>query len=64
MNAKYIGEDGSMGFVKGGVYKIETKVKSQWLRKDGWIWVYVKNSHLSCPYSRVETFLENWKILE
>ena len=64
MKAKFIGEDGSMGFLKGGVYEIETFIESQRLRKDGWLWVKVKNSPLRCPYSRLETFLENWEVLE
>lgn len=64
MKAKFIGTDGSMGFNKGAVYEIETYVSSQWLRSDGYLWVKDKKSHLKCPYSRLETMLLNWEILE
>lgn len=63
MKAKFIGEDGSLGFVNGATYNIETCVESHWFSMGGLIVVYVVGSRLNCPYSSVEKFLENWEVI-
>lgn len=55
MKAIYIGQDKSMGFRTGKEYNIETKVKR------GMIFLMAEGGKY-CPYSRVETLLENWNI--
>lgn len=62
LKGTFIGKDGTMGFEKGKTYKIKTYVTSQFLRKDGYLWVEDKVSGLKCPYSRLETLLANWDI--
>ena len=63
MKAKFIGKDNSMGFCEGQIYEIETKVKTNSKGKSH-LWLYDMNSGLYCPYSRMETMLENWKLIE
>lgn len=63
MKAKFIGKDGSLGFVNGVTYNIETRVQSYWFGTSGVIVVYVVGSRLNCPYSSVEKFLENWEVI-
>lgn len=52
--AKFNGLDGSRGFRKGRIYKLKSTIES------GWLFIYDSDSHNSCPYSSMETFLENW----
>ena len=55
--ATFIGEDGSRGFKKGTIYILKMKIT------DGYIIVsYENNEILWCPYSSMNTFLENWKL--
>lgn len=66
VKARFIGKSGC-GFVTGVEYHIRTKISKGY--KDGilmsgeYLWVYDVNSSAMCPYSRLETFLENWEIL-
>lgn len=55
MKATYIGQDKSMGFRTGKTYNIETKVKRNMI-------FLMAEGGKYCPYSRVETLLENWEI--
>lgn len=64
MKARFIGKDGSMGFEHGKVYKIYTWVESKLFSRSGWLWVKDMDSNLYCPYSRLETFLNNWELLD
>ena len=55
--AQFIGKDGSRGFKKGTLYLLKMKIT------DGYIIVSSeKNESLWCPYSSINTFLENWKL--
>lgn len=56
MKAVFTGKDGSMGFKKGKVYQIKTKVKS------GYLWVVDLETGNSCPYERLESLLDNWRL--
>lgn len=56
MIAKFIGEDGSMGFKNGKKYDIQSKC---W---NNTIVVKTTNDRLSCPYGSIESFLKNWEI--
>lgn len=51
--AKFIGKDGSMGFVNGRVYSIEI------CTFDGMIWV--KWGCVICPYTSLKTLTQNWE---
>ena len=62
MKAKFIGEDGSLGFVNGATYNIFTYVESEIFSTKGLIFVHVLNSTLKCGYSNIEMFLENWEV--
>ena len=62
MRVKFIGRDGSMGFVNGKVYKIRTAVRVN-SKGQVFLWVYDMSSNLYCPYSNLEKMLDNWKIL-
>ena len=55
MVGRFIGEDKSMGFRTGHMYKISTICRDNWLilRASGGLW---------CPYESLEKLLENWKI--
>lgn len=64
MRAVFIGKDYSMGFRYGKEYKIKTWIESRFFTKKGYLWVKDINSNLYCLYSRVETFLKNWKIIK
>lgn len=64
MTAKFIGRDGSMGFKHGKLYQIETWIDSRLFSRGGYLWVRDVNSNLSCPYSRLETLLDNWILLD
>lgn len=54
LKAKFIGQDGSMGFKKGEDYN---------LFLFGNIIIEYK-SKTRCPYGSVESFLKNWRIIE
>ena len=62
MKAKFIGTT-SMGFKKGQVYDIRTKVEE--LHYNGYdikcICVYDNYSKAWCPYKNLEFVLENWE---
>ena len=59
MRATFIGPRVSRGFVPGRTYNL-----SSFVDKDrGWIKVTDKDNPRNwCPYSKIETFLENWHI--
>lgn len=62
IKARFIGKT-SCGFVTNHIYNIHTKIVP--MRKyESCIVVYDNNSSALCPYSRMETFLDNWEILE
>lgn len=55
--AEFIGTNGSMGFKKGKIYNINIKEQLNVIvlrTMDGKLW---------CPYSSMEAFYKNWKIL-
>ena len=55
LKGKFIGKDGSMGFVYGKKYKLYT-----WCERN---YLFLKTSDgLWCPYSNLEKLLENWII--
>lgn len=56
MKAVFTGKDGSMGFKKGKEYQIKTRVKG------GYLWLIDLKTGNSCPYSRLETLLDNWRL--
>lgn len=60
MRARFIGEDGSMGFRNGLAYELITHLG--YYNAEQVIWVRaVNNGHLvACPYSGLENFMENW----
>lgn len=62
--ARYVGEDGSLGFERGEVYEIETYITSKFLKPGGMLWVRARGTTMQCPYSKLETMLDNWEILE
>lgn len=58
LKAKYKGKNNSVGFKTGQIYEL----KSQCI--DNVIVIWTSDHKLSCPYSRIETFLENWILLQ
>lgn len=56
MVGRFIGEDKSMGFRTGHIYKFTTTClgNSLILRTSDGLW---------CPYGNMEKLLENWKLL-
>lgn len=66
VEAKFIGKSGC-GFTTGKIYKIRTsisKVSKFGVPLEGtYLCIYDTESSAMCPYSRLETFLENWEIL-
>jgi hypothetical protein len=68
MRAEFIGQDQPKGFKKGHIYEIRTE--SKLITKKGvsqpicCLCVYDVNSLIWCPYSRLETMLQNWKLLQ
>lgn len=66
IKAKFIGKSGC-GFITGKEYEIKTAiskvVKNRVLLDGEYLCVYDTKSSAMCPYSRLETFLENWEIL-
>lgn len=58
MWSRYVGTDGSCGFMVGHKYDIETSIDG----KQNWIIVRAKAlPNLVCPYNSVELFLQNWE---
>lgn len=65
MKARFKGINGSMGFVNGRVYNIMTRCGYLWGKKENpCIIVIDTESKQRCPYSNMETILENWEILK
>lgn len=64
IRARFVGQDNSMGFKHGDIYCIKTRVASRFLSTEGVLVVYDCHSDLYCPYSRLETFLDNWILLK
>jgi len=64
MKAKFIGQNGSMGFEKGEIYTIETEIGEieGFRNKKIALWVHTSNG-LKCPYDNLERMLENWELL-
>ena len=62
MKAKYIGTNGSMGFKTGKTYNIFTHCKV--LNSQPVIIVYCNNDDSWCPYSSLESLLENWLLID
>ena len=68
VNARFSGENGSMGYMRGAMYAL--LVKQHWFGKvsicamrnnDGKL-VPITDSW--CPYDSLELFLRNWKVME
>ena len=58
MRLKFIGANGSMGLIKGQIYKVTVKTMGKY------IWVTWQDKFLlyvSCPYSSPQSFAENWE---
>lgn len=55
--AKFIGANNSIGFKTGKIYELKSKCV------DNVIVICTADNKLCCPYSRIETFLENWILL-
>lgn len=56
IKAEFIGQDGSMGYRKGVVYEFSTKIFNDYL-------FILPKGMPRVPYSSLETFLNNWRIL-
>lgn len=63
MKAKFIGKNGSMGFVTGRIYNIKTRCGFVYGKTPCLIVVDVLNKN-SCPYSSLESMLENWELIK
>jgi hypothetical protein len=62
MKAKFIGQIDGTGFVNGKVYNIKTICRL--VGNMSCLCVYdAEYNRRWCPYSRLETMLENWEIL-
>lgn len=57
MYYRFIGKDGSLGFVRGNIYDLEV------CRDNNGITIYSKPG-VRCPYSSLKTFQENWESVE
>ena len=58
MKAKFIGKNGSMGFVTNKIYELKSTCEN------GHIVIRTIDKKLWCPYSSIESFLRNWEIVE
>lgn len=58
IKAKFMGKDKSMGFRTGKIYYLKSKCK------DNNIIVSTIDNNLWCPYSSIESFLDNWKLIK
>ena len=54
---KFIGNNGSMGFIKNQIYDLE-------LYQDKRGYVLAKTRTHYCPYSSMESFNKNWKVVK
>lgn len=52
----FIGDNGSMGFEHGKMYRFATSIE------DGYLQITAKNG-LYCYYQNLETLLDNWRIV-
>lgn len=59
IQGRYMGEDGSMGFNKYCLYEFKAILRQN--DDQNWLWLYTKTG-LCCPYSRLNTLLDNWQI--
>lgn len=59
MKAKFIGTHGSMGLIEDRTYEIHTQFVNDFLG----ITVKIGDEYMFCPYSSLDAFLINWKIL-
>ena len=63
MNARFIGENGSMGLITGKLYEITAIKGHRWP-----IWIRIENAllidSLRCPYASFESFFKNWEIVK
>lgn len=57
MYYRFIGKDGSMGFINGNIYDLEV------FKKGNEILIYAK-SGVKCPYQNINKFKENWELAE
>ena len=57
MIGRFIGQDKSMGFRTGQLYRFHTYCRGDWLVLDA-------GNGLWCPYGCLEKLLENWDRLE
>ena len=53
MKGRFKGENLSMGFIKGKTYELRSEVRNNL------IFLFDKNSPKYCPYSSMETVLQN-----
>lgn len=66
MKAKFIGENGSMGFKKGKIYDLNCDIKpGTWHnnKRRAFIYLYSKCDKSWCPYESLEAVLANWEII-
>ena len=54
MKAVFIGEDGSMGLVRGRVYDIDIKLERDFIT------VYWSEGRCVCPYQSIQSLYRNW----
>lgn len=55
INAKFIGENGSLGYIHGKVYNLAIDKNT--------IYLNGKNNNHECPYQTIESFLKNWDVI-
>lgn len=55
MLLKFIGKDGSMGFKKGRIYRVQIQNKVN----DDWVWVSANKTQV--PYASFANLLKNWQ---
>ena len=65
MDAKYVGENGSMGFRTGVTYNIKTesKIIKRNRQPVSSICVFDTKSGNWCPYESLEAVMRNWEIV-
>jgi hypothetical protein len=59
IKARFIGKNGSMGFIHDMDYWIEITQASH---SPYWIWVRELNTGRKCPYANMKKLRENWSI--
>lgn len=65
--ARFIGEDGSMGYSKNSDYNLE--IRQSWLGTRVSVapvhgYEYKTIEDMRCPYDTLELMLDNWQVLE